>query len=89
MRLIILMTIACGLSGAEDFETTWRGERLTIHIRANAIGNLAWQLDTLSGHTNSKQKDYEDLWRKDLAWNSEDDRQLPNPCKASISPITS
>ena len=72
MRALILFLFLGEVVGARDFEQTWRGERLTIRIRAAAVGNLTWQLDTLSGHTNTKPKDYEDLWRKDLAWTAED-----------------
>jgi hypothetical protein len=76
MRTLAILTVACAVGCAQDFEQTWRGERLTIRVRAGAIGNLAWQLDTLSGHSNTKPKDYEDLWRNDLAWSKADTRQL-------------
>ena len=76
MRALIILVFACLVVRAQDFEQTWRGERLTIRIRGNAIGNLTWQLDTLSGHTNTRPKDYEDLWRTDLGWSAEDARQL-------------
>ena len=76
MRALIILLFVCSVGCAQDFEQTWRGERLTIQIRGNAIGNLTWQLDTLSGHTNTRPKDYEDLWRTDLGWSAEDARQL-------------
>src|SRR4051794_9004585 len=78
MRCLMLMvlTMASAVSYAQDVEQAWRGERMTILFRAGAVGNLAWQLDTLSGHSNTKSKDYEDLWRNDLAWNTGDAQQL-------------
>ena len=61
---------------AQDVERAWRGERLSIQVRAGALGNLAWQLDTMSGRTNTRPKDYEALWHKELAWSPADDVQL-------------
>jgi len=72
----VVLTFACAVCCAQDFQQTWRGDTLTIRFRAGAVGNLAWQLDTLSGHSNTKPKDYQDLWRNDLAWTPEDSRQL-------------
>ena len=75
-RRIAGFILASAVCCAQDFERNWRGETLTIRLRAGAVGNLAWQLDTLAGHTLTKPKDYEDLWRNDLAWTAEDARQL-------------
>ncbi len=71
-----MLAMARALAHAQDVQQVWRGERMTIVFRAGAVGNLAWQLDTLSGHSNTKAKDYTDLWRHDLAWSSEDAQQL-------------
>ncbi len=75
-RRIAGFILAGAVGCAQDFERNWQGEMLTIRLRAGAVGNLAWQLDTLAGHTLTKPKDYEDLWRNDLAWTAEDARQL-------------
>ena len=75
-RRIAGFILASAFGCAQDFERNWQGEMLTIRLRTGAAGNLAWQLDTLAGHTLTKPKDYEDLWRNDLAWTAEDARQL-------------
>lgn len=77
MVFTALLMVAFSATAAEtDHAETWQGERLTIRVRAGAIGNLAWQLDTLSGHTNTLPKDYQALWRNDLSWSPEDARRL-------------
>ncbi len=76
MRIGLLVVCGLGLAAAEDVTQRWEGGRLSIQIRAGAVGNLAWQLDTLIGRTNTAPKDYEDLWRKDLEWGAEDARML-------------
>lgn len=75
-RVALLLILACGALCSQDFEQAWHGDRLTLRVRASAVGNLTWQLDTLAGHSNTRPKDYEDLWHKDLAWNAEDAHRL-------------
>jgi hypothetical protein len=75
LRCALLALSALTVFG-QTLQQDWRGQQLDVVLRATAITNLTWQLDTLAGRTNTEPKDYEDLWRNDLAWTSADARQL-------------
>lgn len=76
--LIPILPLLLLAAAAPDIEEFQRGERLHLRLRSTAQANLTWQLDTLAGRTLTAPKDYEDLWKHQLAWSGEDARQLAN-----------
>lgn len=51
--------------------------RLQFHFVASELANLTFQLDAMAGHSGGADPEaYRTMWRRELRWDREDDRQL-------------
>jgi hypothetical protein len=69
--LALLVAMACGASPA-----VVKGDRLVFHFVASEFANLTFQLDALANLSGADTEAYRTLWRRDLHWSGEDDRQI-------------
>ncbi|MFN0105551.1 MAG: hypothetical protein ACKV2U_26125 [Bryobacteraceae bacterium] len=53
-----------------------KGERLVFHFVASELANLTFELDAMAGLSATGAEAYRSLWRRELRWDREDDRQL-------------
>lgn len=53
-----------------------KGERLTFHFVARELANLTFELDAMAGLSGADGEAFRTLWRRELRWDGEDDRQL-------------
>ena len=85
MRALVLLASLTALC-AQDFEQELQGKWLTMRFRAGEVANLAWQVDTLAGRTNTRPADYENLWKKELQWTATDHEKIKPQAQLTLEP---
>jgi len=70
---LLLLAAGLALRGAP---AEVKGERLVFHFVASEMANLTFQLDAMAGLSGANAEAYKALWRRELRWDREDDRQL-------------
>ena len=75
MRALVTLGLLAGL-GAWGGPAEVKGERLTFHFVASELANLTFELDAMAGLSGADGAAFRGLWRRELRWDGEDDRQL-------------
>ncbi len=73
---LALLLAAVASAAPAATEAVVKGERLTFHFVASELANLTFGLDAMAGLSPADSEAYRALWRRELRWDGEDDRQL-------------